>query len=144
MRIDNEKDAYAISLILLSILKDRPAYMTTSHLIMAVDRQNFDRLIDTFGGMTFTVPTRDEVNLALKSLLYFQLRYIQGRNQADSLKESGLTLEQMSEVDRYYSEIESVMNSISEDFLNALLEPYDREEFDQEQRQKFKRKKRKK
>lgn len=71
-----DRDIYFLALALLYVLRDYDEYSDVARLALILDRESFDSLIDNCGGMTFRVPTRDEVDDALRALLYYQLRYI--------------------------------------------------------------------
>ena len=80
-----------MALALLHVLRDEGSYTDTSRLALILDEDNFDRLIDNCGGMTITIPTRDEVNRALKSLVYYQLTSTYHHRNKDALEMSGVS-----------------------------------------------------
>lgn len=67
--------------MVLSMLRDTPEFAATAHLTQVLDRENFNRLIDTMGGMRIAIPTRDEYNLALKSILFCYYHDVRGMDE---------------------------------------------------------------
>lgn len=72
MVIDDD-GIYSLALGILYILRDSKPYGDLSQLSLLLDKPNFDKLIDHFGGKKIYVPTRDELNMALKALALVQL-----------------------------------------------------------------------
>ena len=67
MIVESDEGLYSLAMMFLYILKDDPEYAALSQLSYILDRKNFDKFIDYFGGSTIKVPTREEVNSAFKS-----------------------------------------------------------------------------
>lgn len=68
----NEKDITSLVLFNLYKLKEIPEYSTLSELPYILDMPNFLKLIEYFGGMTITIPTMNEYEDILNTLLLYQ------------------------------------------------------------------------
>lgn len=114
MIINSDENLYSIALMLLYVLKDEDTYSDLSHLSFVLDRQNFNKFIDYFGGMTITVPTRDEVNSALKALIYYQSRFVDGKSLAESKKLANISYDELTQINRYARKIRDFFDNLNE------------------------------
>lgn len=96
--VDSESGIYYMSLALLYVLRNMDDYSDVSRLAFVLDRDNFDRLIDNCGGMTMKIPTREEVNYALKALMFYQMRYVDSIPMPRVLEECELTPEEAKKI----------------------------------------------
>ena len=53
-------------------MSDIPEYSSLSELVYVMDKQNFLNFCEYFGGQTIKVPTIDELNALMYSLLLYQ------------------------------------------------------------------------
>ena len=53
-------------------MKQVPEYATLSELAYILDKQNLLYLLEYFGGMTITIPTKEELQLVINTLLVYQ------------------------------------------------------------------------
>ena len=67
-----ERDIYSLLLFCLYKLSDIPEYSSLSELVYVMDKQNFLNFCEYFGGQTIKVPTIDELNALMYSLLLYQ------------------------------------------------------------------------
>lgn len=65
----DKKDIYSLILFCLYKLKNNPNYSTLSELIYVLDNENFIKFINYYGGQTITIPTINDLNNILTSLL---------------------------------------------------------------------------
>ena len=65
-------DIYSLIMFALFKLRDVPEYSTLSELVYLIDRENLLKLCEYFGGMTISIPTIDELESLVYSLLLFQ------------------------------------------------------------------------
>lgn len=100
-----ERDINAFALMMLSLLRDTPEFGATASLAYILNREDFDNLIDMFGGQTFRVPTRDEVRRALGAIMYYHYREVQHRNKVTALRESGLSIEDLPYIESHLDQI---------------------------------------
>lgn len=73
---NQDEDMLALALMVLSVLRDTDEYGAITHLAYALNRKDFFNLIDMYGGTTLRIPTHDEVDLALRSLMFYYWYYI--------------------------------------------------------------------
>ena len=117
MIIDTDEGIYTVALGLLYVLKDEEPYRNVSRLAFTLDRKAFDNLIDTMGGMTITIPTREEVNSMLKALIYYQIRYVENKSFQEACRISGASLFEAQRVKKYAKEIKKFIDSVNEQAL---------------------------
>ena len=72
----NELDLWSIMLFALYQVKDSPEYSGISELAYILDKKNFLKLCEYFGGQTITIPTIDQLELMLYGLLMYQYVHI--------------------------------------------------------------------
>lgn len=65
-------DVYSLVLFTLFQMKQVPEYATLSELAYVLDKQNLLYLLEYFGGMTITIPTKEELQLVINTLLVYQ------------------------------------------------------------------------
>ena len=65
----DKKDIYSLILFCLYKLKNNPNYSTLSELVYVLDNENFIKFINYYGGQTITIPTINDLNNILTSLL---------------------------------------------------------------------------
>lgn len=118
MIAESDKSIYFLALSMLYILKDTDEYRDISSLAFVLDRKNFDNFIDFFGGTTIKVPTRSELNLALKSLAYYQARYVEGYGTQKSMEISGVTQQELHEVSSRSTEISRFFKNLNTKVMN--------------------------
>lgn len=72
--IKNLKEADIYSLILFSLfrLRDIPEYSTLSEMAYILDKDNLLKLCEYFGGLTIKIPTIDELESIVYSLVLYQ------------------------------------------------------------------------
>ena len=67
-----EPDIWGFMLFALFKIKDIPEYAVSSELAYILDKPNFLRLCEYFGGCTLKIPTVEEMELLLYGLLLYQ------------------------------------------------------------------------
>lgn len=84
-----EPDVYALICGYLYEFKNIPEYSIISELAYLLNSESFVNLVDYFEGQTFTVPTKNEFQSAIKVLLLLQYFEVEGRPWKDSLIAAG-------------------------------------------------------
>lgn len=107
---------------LLYVLRDNDEFSDVARLALILDRKNFDRLIDNCGGLTFTIPTRQEVNDALRALLYYQMRYIRGFPVAKCLERCGMTIGDVKRISPLCKRIGKYFRKLNPEIIDTLRE----------------------
>ena len=126
MIIDSDEGVYTLALGLLYVLKEEETYSSLSRIAFVLDRKSFDNLIDNLGGMTITIPTREEVNSMIKALVYYQIRYLENKSFSEACRLSGADLKDIKKVNSYAKKIKLFFDSINE---NALRKDSDSVKF---------------
>lgn len=67
-----ERDVYSLLLFCLYKLQEIPEYSSLSELVYVMDKSNFLNLCEYFGGQTVKIPTINEVESLMYSLLLYQ------------------------------------------------------------------------
>lgn len=84
-----ESDVYALICGYLYEFKDIPEYSIISELAYLLSADSFVNLVTYFAGQTFKVPTKEEFQGAIRTLLLLQYFEIEGRDWKESLKAAG-------------------------------------------------------
>ena len=67
-----DKDLYSLVLFALFKLRDIPEYSALSELAYILDKDNMLKLCEYFGGLTLKIPTIEELEGILYSLVLYQ------------------------------------------------------------------------
>lgn len=67
-----ERDVYSLLLFCLYKLSDIPEYSSLSELVYVMDKNDFLNFCEYFGGQTIKVPTIEELDALMYSLLLYQ------------------------------------------------------------------------
>ena len=95
----------------LYLIRDIPEYAALSELIGVLDKDNFLRLCEYFGGLSIKIPTIEELEDMLYGLLLFQLVDIEKIDYDEAMsifKEKNLNLKK---VRADYNKIKSILNT---------------------------------
>lgn len=68
----HDMDRWSLILFVLYKLKDIPEYSTVSEMAYVLDKDNLLKLCEYFGGTTIKIPTIDELELLIYSLVLYQ------------------------------------------------------------------------
>lgn len=117
MIIDSDEGVYTLALGLLYVLKDEEPYRNLSRIAFVLDRKSFDSLIDNLGGMTITLPNREEVNAMLKALIYYQIRYLENKSVSEACRLSGASIKDITQVDLHARQIKEFFDNLNENAL---------------------------
>lgn len=117
MIIDSDEGVYTLALGLLYVLKEEEPYRNLSRIAFVLDRKSFDSLIDNLGGMTVTLPTREEVNAMLKALIYYQIRYLENKSVSEACRLSGASIKDITQVDLHARQIKEFFDNLNENAL---------------------------
>ena len=106
-----KNDVYSLVLFALYKLRDDPRYSTLSELIYTIDSKNFLKLMETFGGLTITIPTVDEFEQLIYALLVFQRVDVNGEKYRDVVADvSAKTELDMRAIQNDYNRIKAVLS----------------------------------
>lgn len=74
----SDMDTWSLVLFVLYKIKDIPEYSTISEMAYVLDKDNLLKLCEYFGGLTIEIPTIDELELLVHSLVLYQYINIDG------------------------------------------------------------------
>lgn len=109
----NEVDTYSLILFVLYRLRGVPEYSAISELAYVLDKNNLLRLLEYFGGLTITIPTVEELEEIVQSLLLYQYIDIDGKSFDEALKLVGKKTTDIRIVKRNYSKIKEILEQYS-------------------------------
>lgn len=107
----NEVDSYSLILFVLYKLKDIPEYSAISELAYVLDKDNLLRLCEYFGGLTIKIPTIDEFEEIIHSLLLYQYVDIDGKSFDEALKLLGNRATDIRIIKKNYNKIKQILEN---------------------------------
>ena len=108
-----ETDVYSMLLFVLYKMKNIEEYSVLSELAYVLDKQNLLNLCEYFGGLTIKIPTIDELESLLNSLLLYQYIEIDGLSYEDAVKKIGFESYDLRKVKKDYLKIVNILNNYS-------------------------------
>lgn len=118
MRIKDElgklkkKDIYSLILYILYKFKDIPEYSSLSELAYILDKDSLLKFLQYFGGTTIQVPTIEEFEDVVYTLLLYQCINIENLNYEAALKMLDLPKKRLKKVkDMYVDSIKIISSS---------------------------------
>lgn len=108
-----ELDIYSLILFALFKLRDIPDYLVLSELIYVLDKDSMLKLCEYFGGTTIHIPTIDELESILYSLLLYQYVNIQKMEYDKAVELLGQKSSKLRKIKSDYIKLESVLSNYS-------------------------------
>lgn len=105
----NEVDSYSLILFVLYKLREVPEYSAISELAYVLDKSNLLKLCEYFGGLTIKIPTIEELEEIVHSLLLYQYVNIDNMSFEEALKLLGKRTTDIRIVKRNYNRIKEVL-----------------------------------
>lgn len=109
----NETDTYSLILFVLYKLRGVPEYSAISELAYVLDKQNLLQLLEYFGGLTIRIPTIEELEEIVQSLLLYQYVDIEHKDFDDALKLLGKKTTDVRIIKRNYNKIKELLEQYS-------------------------------
>lgn len=106
-----DKDIYALILFALFRLRNVPEFSSLSELAYVLDRENLLKLCEYFGGLTIRIPTIDELESILYSLVLYQKVQIEGMSYEDALQLLGRNSSDFRKIKSDYKKICSLLST---------------------------------
>lgn len=106
-------DLFSLLLFVLYKIRDIDEYSTISELAYVLDKENLLNLCEYFGGLTIKVPTIDELESIINSLLLYQYINIDGYSYNDAVKKIGFESHQLRKIKKDYNKIVDILNDYS-------------------------------
>ena len=113
--LDNLKmnDTYSLILFVLYKIRDIDEYSVISELAYILDKEELLNLCEYFGGMTIRIPTINELESIINSLLLYQYVNIDGYSYDEAVDKIGFDSFQLRQVKKDYSKICSILDKYS-------------------------------
>lgn len=106
-------DLFSLLLFVLYKIRNIEEYSTISELAYVLDKDNLLNLCEYFGGITIRIPTIDELESIVNSLLVYQYVDIDGYEYKDAIKKIGFDSNQLRQVKKDYNKIVEVLKDYS-------------------------------
>ena len=103
-------DFFNLILFALYKLSKDENYSTLSLLSFTLDKDNFLNLIETFGGTTIKIPTKQELSLVITSLLLYQKLNLEQKEIQDAINELDLKNVSLSALLTLYDELNDLLD----------------------------------
>ena len=108
-----ETDVYSMLLFILYKVKDTEEYSVLSELVYVLDKPNLLNLCEYFGGLTIKIPTIDELESLLHSLLLYQYIEIDGLSYDDAIAKFGFDSFELRTIKKNYKKISKLLENYS-------------------------------
>ena len=111
--IEKLKQVDFYSLLLFALYKgtDIPEYSSLSQLAYVLDKDNLLNLCEYFGGQTITIPTMQEMESLVYSLLLYQYVKVEGIDYEKAVTLIGHNSCELRQVKKHYHELCDVLSN---------------------------------
>ena len=106
-------DTFSLILFILYKLKDIPEYSTISELAYILDKDSLLSLCEYFGGLTIRIPTVDELESIINSLLMYQYINLDGYSYDEAISKIGFDSFQLRKIKKDYTSICTILEKYS-------------------------------
>ena len=106
----NEMDTYSLILFTLFKLRDIPEYATLSELVYILDKESLLKLCEYFGGLTLKIPTIEELEGIIYSLVLYQQVQIEGHTYDEAVNLLGKRAGDMRKIKADYDGLVKVLS----------------------------------
>lgn len=113
--LDNLKmtDTFSLILFVLYKIRDVEEYSTISELAYILDKDALLDLCEYFGGMSIKIPSIDELESIINSLLLYQYINIDGYSYDEAISKIGFDSFQLRQIKKDYNKICSILSEYS-------------------------------
>lgn len=105
-----KSDIYSMLLFILYKVENIEEYSTASQLVYILDQKNFLKLCNYFGGTTIRIPTVEELEIMLYSLLLYQKVNIENEDQKTILNSFNLQNYELKKIRKFYNRLCEVLD----------------------------------
>lgn len=109
-------DIYSLLMFVLFKVKDVREYSTMSELCYLLGKNDFLKLCEYFGGLTITIPTIEEVENLIMSLLLYQQVDIDGQDYDQAVSDICKKTSNIKKIKANYRELKEVLKDY--EFIN--------------------------
>lgn len=106
-----EMDVYSLMLFALYKIKDIPEYSSISELAYVLDKDNLLKLCEYFGGLTIRIPTIEDLETMLYSLLLYEMVNIEGMEYDKAIEVIGHKSSDLRKVKSDYNNICKILSN---------------------------------
>lgn len=106
-------DLFSLLLFVLYRIRGIEEYAGISELAYVLDKQNLLNLCEYFGGLTIRIPTIDELESLIDSLLIYQYVNIDGYTYDEAIKKIGFNSYQLRKIKKDYNKIVDILDNYS-------------------------------
>jgi len=104
---------YSLMLFTLFKLSDIPEYASLSRMAYLLDKDSLLSLCEYFGGMTLKIPTIEELESIVYSLVLYQYVNIDNMEYEDAVKLLGCESSELRKVKSNYTKIVNILDKYS-------------------------------
>ena len=108
-----ETDVYSMLLFLLYKIKDMEEYSVLGELAYVLDKKSLLGLCEYFGGLTITIPTIEELESLINSLMLYQYIELDGMSYDDAITKIGFNSYDLRKVKKDYNKIMKILENYS-------------------------------
>lgn len=105
-----EMDFYSIALFTLFKMTEKPEYSSLSQLAYILDEENLLNLCEYFGGQVIRIPTTQELESLIYSLLLYQYVKVDGIEYEKALQLIGHESSELRQVKKQYQALCKIMD----------------------------------
>lgn len=102
-------DIYSLLLFVLFQIKQIPEYSSLTELVYLLDKDSVLKLCQYFGGTTLQIPTLEELEVIVYSVLLYNYVDIDNKDMDEALKLIGCSKDKLKEVKRNYIKISKLL-----------------------------------
>lgn len=117
-------DFFNLILFALYKLSKDENYSTLSLLAYTLDKDSFLKLVETFGGTTIKIPTKQELSLIVTTLILYQKLNLEQKEINEVLKDLDLKNISISSLLSLYEELNNLLDIKIDDNKLELLKNY--------------------
>ena len=103
-------DVYSLMLFAMFKLRDIPEYAYLTDMVYILDKDRLFRLCEYVGGLTIKIPTIEELESIIYSLVLYQFVNIDGMDYDDAVKIIGHKSSQLRQVKSDYVKICDILD----------------------------------
>ena len=105
-----ELDTYSLILFVLFKLRNIPEYASLSELVYILDKDTLLKLCEYFGGITLKIPTIEELESLVYSLVLYQYVELENMNYEEAIKLIGHKSSDLRKVKSDYQKICKILS----------------------------------
>lgn len=109
----SSNDIYSLMLFALYKLRDVPQYSALSELVYILDRESLLKLCEYYGGLTIKIPTINDIESVVYSLILYEYVDVEGMKYEDAIKKLGYKTTDLRKIKSDYIALKTVLKDFS-------------------------------